>query len=127
MIGYLNQATLVLIIPCKDLPLFLKHGSIIFCFLVYSAAPPQLHILSQCYIPPLSHCFFYFTHLYPLFLPWKCQLNGAGLVSSASSRALVSTKGWGFMCVHVCIICPPSFPPTQVTDSEALEPVMSRN
>lgn len=40
------------------------------------------------------HCILVYTiWLSPL---WKCQLNGAGLVSSASSRALVS------VCVHVC-------------------------
>lgn len=105
------------LISGKELLLFVNHGSCIFHLVDYSATPPQRHIFSQWYIPPPSHCFCHFTHLYPLypclsvwlFTPWKCQLNGAGLVSSVSSRALVRMQGCVFMCMPVCIIWPLRF------------------
>lgn len=61
---------------------------------------PPLPTISLCYIPPLSRCFCNFTHLHSLFTQWRCQLNGAGLVSSVSSRASVSMQG---VCLHLHI------------------------
>lgn len=86
----------------KELLLSVSPGSHVFHLVNYPANPSSLYTFCQCYIPPPFPLFFgNFTHLYPLhrclsvwlFTPWKCQLNGAGLVSSASSKALVSTQG----------------------------------
>lgn len=85
----------------KELLLSVSPGSHVFHLVNYPAN--SYHFISSASVTFLfpSHFFCHFTHLYPLhrclsvwlFTPWKCQLNGAGLVSSASSKASVSTQG----------------------------------